>query len=54
MKKKFFLSIVILNLLFINCSPEKLLEEKLEETPVTICCGEVGQIPDEPDDEDDD
>lgn len=54
MKKIFFLSTVILNLLFINCSPEKLLKEKPEETPVAICCGEVGQIPDEPDDEEDD
>ena len=50
MKKVLFLVVLVM---FISCCPEQPLFEKLEQDKAvaTECCGEVGQLPDEPEDD---
>tara|TARA_R110002051_G_scaffold174602_2_gene244814 strand:- start:4108 stop:4266 length:159 start_codon:yes stop_codon:yes gene_type:complete len=52
MKKLFFLvAFLVVNSFFTSCCPEISLEEQMMEVQTTDCCGEVGQLPDDPEED---
>ncbi len=51
MKKNILLSaLALFSVCIMSCEPEKLVERNREVPQAFDCCGEVGELPDEPED----